>query len=265
LVAQEAGSVRVTVCELPHEPAALERAWSALCEHTVRCASDLVLLPEFAMVEAVWERAKFDADRWRAAEAVSERWLARLAELRVAHVVGTRPVSADGRRFNQGYAWSAAGGLVPLRRKFFLPDEVGSWEASWFERGDSEFAAFRVGALTTGLNICTELWALETFAAYAERGVQVILAPRATSRATLGKWMSAGVVAAVRSGAYSVSSNRVDANGECGGTGWVISPDGHILASTSAETPFATVSLDLAATAAARETYPRYVFTEATA
>jgi N-carbamoylputrescine amidase len=40
--------------------------------------------------------------------------------------------------------------------------------------------------LTFGLNICTELWALETYAGYAARGVQVILSPRATEAATMG-------------------------------------------------------------------------------
>jgi N-carbamoylputrescine amidase len=72
--------------------------------------------------------------------------------------------------------------------------------------------------------------------------------------------LSVGVVAAVRSGAFSVSSNRVDPTGECGGVGWIISPDGHILASTTPEAPFATVSIDLSASTAARDSYPRYVF-----
>ena len=43
--------MRVTVCELPHEPEALATAWTALCEHTVRHASELVLLPELAMID----------------------------------------------------------------------------------------------------------------------------------------------------------------------------------------------------------------------
>ena len=28
-------------------------------------------------------------------------------------------------------------GLAPLRRKYFLPDEPGGWEAHWFDRGDA--------------------------------------------------------------------------------------------------------------------------------
>ena len=111
-----------------------------------------------------------------------------------------------------------------------------------------------------GLNICTELWALETYAEYAKRGVQVILSPRATEAATTGKWLSVGVVAAVRSGAYSISSNRVDAAGTCGGMGWIVSPDGEILAVTTPKAPFATVDIDLTAAVRARKRYPCYVF-----
>lgn len=250
--------MRVTVCELPHEPEALAAAWAALCEHTRREHSELVLLPEFAMVEPVWQDEIFDADRWVAAQALSETWRHRLPELRAAHVVGTRPVTIDGRPFNQGSLWSASGDVMPLRRKFYLPDEPGSWEARWFDRGDSDFPEYHAGACSFGLNICSELWALETYAAYAARGVQIVLSPRATAAATTAKWLSLGVVAAVRSGAFSVSSNRVDPTGACGGVGWIIDPSGNLLAQTSADAPSATVDIDLSASA--RHEYPRYVF-----
>jgi len=255
--------MRVTVCELPHEPSALAAAWAGLCRHTAHHASELVLLPEFAMVDAVWEDELFDAARWAVVETLSDTWLRRLSELHAEYVVGTRPASIDGGRFNQGYIWSAARGLVPLRSKVFLPDEPGNWEARWFERGDPDFPAFHAGAFSFGLNICTELWALETYGDYAARDVQVILSPRATAAATTAKWLSVGVVAAVRSGAFSLSSNRVDPTGACGGVGWIISPNGQVLASTSRRDPFATIDIDLAASAAARNSYPRYVFTGA--
>jgi N-carbamoylputrescine amidase len=250
--------MRVTVCELPHEPEALAGAWAALCEHTISHASELVLLPEFAMVEPLWQDEHFDAARWADAVALSEVWRHRLAELHVAHVVGTRPVTIDGRRFNQGFLWSASG-LMPLRRKFYLPNEPGNWEARWFDRGDPDFPDYRAGACSFALNICTELWALETYAVYAARGVPVILSPRATAAATTAKWLSIGVVAAVRSGAFSLSSNRVDPTGACGGVGWIIDPSGHILALTTPDAPFATVDIDLSASAAARAGYPGYV------
>ena len=251
--------MRVTVCELPHAPAALKAAWAGLCRHTAQHASELVLLPEFAFVDPVWEDERFDPVHWATALAQSHTLLERLPELRAEHVVGARPTTHDGRHFNQGFIWSARGGIASLRRKFFLPEEVGSWEARWFERGDPAFPVYRAGALSFGLNICTELWALETYGDYAARGVQVILSPRATAAATTAKWLSVGVVAAVRSGAFSLSSNRVDPTGACGGVGWIISPDGGMLARTTPEAPFATIDIDLADSAAARKSYPRSV------
>lgn len=252
--------MRVTVCELPHEPRALAAAWAGLCQHTTRHASELVLLPEFAFVAPVWQAERFDPTRWADAVTQCDAWLQRLPELNAVHVVGTRPATIDGRPLNQGYLWSAVGGVTPLRSKFFLPDERGSWEARWFDRGDPTFPAFHVGALSFGLNICTELWALETYEAYRAQDVQIILSPRATAAATTAKWLSVGVVGAVRSGAFSVSSNRVDQAGVCGGVGWIISPDGQILASTSRDSPSATIEIDMAAPASARCGYPCYVF-----
>jgi N-carbamoylputrescine amidase len=62
------------------------------------------------------------------------------------------------------------------------------------------------------------------------------------------------------SGAYHASSNRAAeaAGGDFGGVGWIIDPDGVVLARTSAETPFATHEIDLDTAAAAKRTYPRY-------
>ena len=253
--------MRVTVCELPHETRALSAAWAALCEHTVAEASQLVLLPEFAMAEPVWESERFDLARWGAVEALTDRRLLRLPELGAEYVAGTRPSSIDGRRLNQGYLWSGAAGVRPLRSKYFLPEEPGSWEATWFQRGDPEFRVFHAGGVSLGLNICTELWALETYAAYAALGVEILLAPRSTALATTTKWLAAGVVAAVRSGAFCLSSNRVDEIGAGGGGGWIVDPAGEVLANTSAAEPFATRDLDLTIAAKAGDGYPRYVFT----
>lgn len=252
--------MRVTVCELPQEPSALAAAWTELCRHVSRHESELVLLPEFAMVDAVWEAERFDAGRWAEALAQADTLLEQLHKLEAERVVGTRPTSEQGRRFNEGFLWSQDAGLAPLRRKYFLPSEPGGWEAAWIDRGDAGFPAYRSRGLRFGLNVCTELWALETYAAYAALGVQVILSPRATAATTMAKWFAAGVVAAVRSGAFSLSSNRVDPTGACGGGGWIIGPEGAVLARTNPETPWVTVDIDLASQAAGKNGYPRYVF-----
>jgi N-carbamoylputrescine amidase len=257
--------MRVTVCELPHETDALSTAWAALREHTRAQASELVLLPEFAMLEPVWESERFDAGRWSYLEILADARLRRLPELSAPYVVGTRPARAKERRLNQGYLWSGASGLQPLRNKYYLPEEPGTWEATWFEKGDPTFPAFHAGPVSFGLNICTEMWALETYASYAAMGVELILSPRATELRTTETWLAVGIVAAARSGAFSLSSNRVEPTGACGGGGWIIDPAGEILAVTSPAEPFATRDIDLTSAAKARESYPRYVFAGANA
>lgn len=255
--------MRVTVCELPHEPELLAPAWSALCAHARAERSTLVVLPEVAFSGPLWCTEEPDLAVWREAESRHDAWLRRLDELGTPWVVGTRPVTADGARLNAGFLWSRASGPTPLRRKYYLPDEADAWEARWFDRGDAAFPGYAAGALRFGLNICTELWALDTFGGYARSGVHAVIAPRATAAATTGKWLAIGTVAAVASGAYCLSSNRVHRDGSCGGVGFAVDPDGALLARTSAEEPACTVEVDPDRARLAATTYPRSIFTHA--
>jgi N-carbamoylputrescine amidase len=93
-------------------------------------------------LEPVWESEHFDAARWDAVESTNDIQLRRLVELRADYVVGTRPVCMNGRRLNQAYLWSANANLQPLRSKYYLPEEPGSWEATWFHKGDPAFPCF---------------------------------------------------------------------------------------------------------------------------
>jgi N-carbamoylputrescine amidase len=239
---------------------ALESAWSALCDHTGNESSELVVLPEFVFVEPLWLLEQFDAVAWSHAEAVADAWLKRLPELKVSYVIGTRPVTEGEKHFNEGFLWSRDGGITALRQKHYLPDEPGGFEARWFDRGTPDFPAYSAGNLSFGLNICTELWALDVYQRYAAMDVAAIVAPRATAAATTGKWLSLGTVAAVASGCYCLSSNRVQSDGACGGVGWIIEPDGALIARTSNLQQFCTREIDPLRSRRARNTYPRYVF-----
>lgn len=250
--------MRVTVCELPHAPHALQRAWDDLCAHVSSKRSELLVLPEFAFVEPVWTGERRDAAVWADIVARSQAWTGRLGVLGVQAVIGAGPVSDGARQYNEAFLWTPSG-VTPLRVKAHLPEESSAWEARWFDRGRADFPAFRHGGLVFGVNICTELWDLSTYARYAAEGVHAIVSPRATAAATMSKWLAVGTVAAVRSGAFSLSSNRVD-DGSCGGVGWIIGPDGECLARTSAAEPACTVDIDLEHAVRAKGTYPRSVF-----
>ena len=98
--------------------------------------------------------------------------------------------------------------------------------------------------------------------AYGREGTHVIVTPRATERLTADKWLAGARATAVVSGAYSISSNRTSDNNsrvEFGGQGWIIGPDGEVLALTSDEQPFITLEIDIEKAEQAKSRYPRYV------
>ena len=253
--------MRVTVCELRDESAALAEDWRHLTAHVAEERSDLVILPE--MVFAPWFAASpiFDAATWQAAVVTHDVWLARLGELAPAVVVASRPVDSSTGRRNEGFVWAPAEGYRPVRQKYYLPDEEGYWEARWYDRGDGDFSLAQAGPASLGLLICTELWFQERARAYGRGGAHLIAVPRATGKPTLEKWLVGGRAAAVAAGAYVGSSNKRsdDPTVDLGGQGWLVGPDGEVLAVTTPATPAVTVAINLVHAAAAKATYPRYV------
>ncbi len=246
----------VTVCELRGER--LAEDWPRLAAHVRDVGSDLVLLPEMGLAPWFGRGREFDPATWRAAVEAHDRHVGeRLGDLAPAAVLGSAPVDRGGRRLNEAFVRDADGRLRPAHHKFHLPDEEDFWEASWYERGDGDFALVPAGPAAVGFLICTELWFGHHARAYGEAGAHLLAVPRCTPRETLDKWLAGGRTAAVVAGAYALSSNHGDER--FGGPGWVVDPDGDVLALTSREEPFVSVEVDLDAAEAAKATYPRYV------
>jgi predicted amidohydrolase len=132
--------MKVTVCELPNEPAALEKAWAQLVEHVQTNGSELVLLPEMPFFPWLAHTRDADSAQWDQAVQAHEAWMPRLEELAPATVASTRPVIMDGKRQNAGYILEPGRGARNVHSKYYLPDEPGFWEASWYERGDGDFS-----------------------------------------------------------------------------------------------------------------------------
>ena len=251
--------MRVTVTQLPD--IVDEATWSALIEHVSDRQPDLLLLGEmcFSAWLAISKNAN-DAD-WTGAVASHDRWIARLGELGVSTVVGTRPVVDDATPYNEGYVWVSSHGYAAAHRKYYLPDEGGFYEATWYRRGPFDFQPVEVSGRMAGFMICTEMWFTEHARAYARAGVDIILVPRATPGGSVDTWLAGGRAAAVMGGAFCLSSNRAGRSGNMawGALGWIIDPDGAILATTSDDEPFATADIDIDVARAAKTTYPRYV------
>ena len=251
--------MKITVCELPDDESPLSRAWDALAEHTHRVGSELVVLPEMPFAPWFAVAPTYDEAVWCRAVEQHERWLERLPELAPAAVIGTRPLTRSARRVNEAFAWDAERGYRPVHHKRYLPDEEGFWEAHWYAPGDGDFIPASVAAACIGVLICTEQWSMGHAQRYGKAGVHLIATPRCTGRATVEKWVTGARAVAIVSGAYSVSSNRsAQSGGDFGGAGWVIDPDGRVLALTTGDEPVRTVEIDLAAAEAAKRTYPRY-------
>jgi len=255
--------VKVTVCELPNDPAPLAAAWNDLVSHVAEQRSDLVLLPEMPFHRWLAHSREGDAGEWVEAVNAHERWMQRLDELSPALVVGTRPVVSAGERLNAGYIKPPEGVVRDVHYKYHLPDEPGFWEGSWYRRGDGDFSVVDTGRGRLGFLICTELWFNHHARDYAARGIQILVCPRATPASYPDKWVAGGRAAAVVSGAFCLSSNlggETAQGGAYAGKGWVMEPDeGEILGLTSREAPFVSVEIDLDAADAAKRSYPRYV------
>lgn len=255
--------LRVTVCQLDSRDDHRTGALEALAEHARGEGSDLVLLPEMPFSTWLAVDRSPDLDAWRAGVEQHRAGVESLAGLGLRAAVATRPtVEPDGARHNQAFTWTAASGPARVRDKYYLPDEEGYWEASWYDRGELSHATAQVAGAVVGVPVCTDLWFMEGARSYARSGVELLCVPRATPASTLPKWLAGGQVAAVCAGAYCLSSNQWVPDGgatDHGGLGWVVDPDGDVLATTSEADPFVTVEVDLEVARRAKSTYPRYV------
>lgn len=252
--------MKLTVCEMHNEAELFERDWKALVAHVQHESSDLVLLPELPFYRWFGVTESVDPQEWQKAVEAHDRWLPRLNELAPAVVLGSRPAERGGKRLNEGFVWTQDGGYQPAHHKYYLPDEPGFWEATWYSRGDGIFAPAAAGQACIGFMICSELWFFEHARAYGKQGAEIIVTPRCTGT-SVEKWLVGGRAAAVVSGAYSLSSNRVGFEGavEFGGQGWIVDPNGVVLGITSQGQPFLSLDLDLEQAKQAKQTYPRYI------
>ncbi len=236
------------------------RGWELLAAHVKKESSELVLLPEMPFHYWFAASPKYDPKVWGDAVGSHQAWVKRLSELGSKVVMGSRPVNRGARRLNEGFVWVDKAGASGVHFKSYLPNDGGYFEASWYDRGDRQFTPFEASGTLVGMMICSDIWAMPHARAYGKKGVHLIAVPRATEEAMTEKWVAGGKVAAVVSGAFCISSNRVGQRGEAnfGGSGWVIGPDAQVLGLTSWDKPFVTVDIDLKEAERSKKTYPRY-------
>ncbi len=255
--------MKITVCELPNNWINSKEVQERLHLHLESERSDLLLLPEMPFSSWLAGRREPDADAWKKAVDNHDIWLERLTEFNVPAIAGSRPVIKEEIPLNAGFIWTREGGLEYVHEKYYLPDEEGFWEASWYHRGNGDFKLVSMNGLNIGFLICTELWFNHHARDYGKMGMHLLLCPRAVGSVTTETWLAGGRTAANVSGAYCLSSNfngPNTSNMNFGGTGWVIEPEeGFVMGTTSEKTPFLTLEIDISLAEKAKSTYPRYV------
>jgi len=254
--------MRMAVCEAAPQMLHGDDQWQRLAELSKKQRPDVFLLNEMPFGRWVSSGAKPDRERLLASHNVHDHGLDHLGELGAAVVLGSRPTLENERSVNQAFIWTSAEGLEAVHTKQFFPDEPGYYEARWFERGDLRFGIAQAGEIKVGFLTCTDVMFAEWARYYGRRGVHVIAVPRATPLPSLQRWQTVMSAAAIVSGCYVASSNRVgtDESGQgFGGCGWIIDPTGEVRAETSAQQPVVTATIDVKFVEQAQAGYPAYV------
>ncbi len=256
-------TMRVTVCELPQDWTWRTEIQDGLKAYLERVESDFLLLPEMGFDRWLPTHDKVDPDRWKASVERHLGWMERLGEWGVPMVAGTRPAIRENLPLNIGWVWTREAGTMDLHEKYYLPDEDGFYEATWYRKGNGFFNLLEINGVKLGFLICSELWFLDRAREYARDGIDLLLCPRATPDTTGGVWQAGGQAGAWVSGAYCLSSNFIGPIKKglaFGGTAWVTEPErGMVLGSTSPDGPFYSVDIDPGVSRAAKSGYPRYV------
>ena len=252
--------MNIAICQLPDGLAHDSLAWTRFVRRIERAQPDIVLLNE--MPFGPWTSRHAHFDEYLAAESIGAHTQAMMALRELpATVIGSRPVRSHDRLANEGFVL-ADGKYRPVHHKQYFPQEAGFYESTWFAAGHAGFETFDVGGVRFGMLLCTELIFNEWARHYRRRGAHVIVVPRA-SGTTLDTWHTAARMAAIVSGCYVLSSNRVsvrlDVGPLFGGAGFAYSPTGELLQETTDGLPLAVVPIDVELVRHAQRRYPCYV------
>jgi N-carbamoylputrescine amidase len=248
----------------PEGLAAHGPAWESIAASVRKAAPDILVTNEMPFGAWIARLEKYDEAIAAESMAAHDAGLTALRALPVPLIISTRPVWCEDRLANEAFALEK-GTYRFLHQKHYFPAEGGWYETTWYRTGKRGFdlATYDVGgeSLRAGAMICTELMFNERARAYGKAGAELIVAPRASGR-NPASWRTAGAMAALISGCYVVSSNRVgpsDGGPVFGGTGFAYGPDTTALGQTTPEEPLAVVELDPAASRKQKREYPCYV------
>ena len=183
-----------------------------------------------------------------------------LKRLGLPLVLSSRPVSSEGKLANEAFVL-IDGDYHFAHQKHYFPDEPGFYETAWFRTAKKGFDVIQNNGLTVGFLLCTELMFNEWARYYRRQGAHLIVIPRASEQG-YERWKTAAAMAAIVSGCYVVSSNRIGKAStelEFGGKGFAFAPDGSQISETSVINPVVSFNLDISKVVEQQKQYPCYV------
>jgi len=254
-------AVRVAFVEWPENLDAGGSAWQEIEVGVALSRPDLLITNELPFGPWIAEAEVFDSTRADRCIQAHADGLEALQSLGVPTIITSRPVWSGDKLANEAIAIEH--GIVrPVHRKHYLPAEKGWNETVWYERSITGFLpTVLLSELAVGTMLCTDLMFNEHARRYGRSGTHLIAVPRATGT-NLQNWLTAGKMAAIVSGCYVVSSNRVgSASGGAvfGGGGYAFDPTGALISVTDSANPIRVVDVQPAKAAEQHLNYPSYV------
>ena len=249
--------MRVAFCELPDGTVPGDANWAAFAAPVAAESPDLLVMNEMPFGPWLAATASYDVECAAASVETHAHAITALRALKAGAVLTSAPVPAGFNLANEAFLITPEGPRA-IHQKHYFPDEPGFHEARWFTTARPGFEPVMVGDLVVGVLLCSELMFNEWARHYHRRGANLIAVPRATGTSHV-RWKTAAAMAAIVSGCYVVSSNRVGGEVGFGGCGFAFAPSGELIAETNPEKPVCSIELDLAAVRRAQASYPCYI------
>ncbi len=252
--------LRIAFVEWPEALTPADPQWPELKNSVIAARPDILVTNELPFGPWLAESPVFSQDEAIRSVRAHEKGIEALIELHLPAVISSRPVWNDTRLANEAFVLENQVAR-PLHRKQYFPNEKGWFESEWYVADDSGFKLHDVLRIKVGVLLCTEAMFNEHARAYGKGGASLIVIPRA-SGTDIESWKIAGAMAALVSGAYLVSSNRVGQSKggtNFGGGGFAYAPQGRLVSVTNSKNPLQILDLDPNVSAAAKRDYPCYV------
>ena len=231
--------------------------------------ADLVVLPELPLnpwSPATQTAREDDVDDWRssclsrAAAGAGKAVLGGVIEATLSDTPRRPPQGGAlaGRR-NTAYLWGPDGKSCLRYEKMHLPHEPGFWETHHYQPGvEAPRVSDQLG-FPLGVQLCSDTNRPFGSLALQAQGAAAIIIPRATEKATFGRWRRIFQALAQITACYVLSVNRPhpEAGVPLGGPSIVVRPDGEVL--VESDDPVVHLTLEHSKVVAARGGYPGYL------